>query len=121
MSTNEVAQKFAALIKEHREDEAQQALYAPDIVSVEAVAMQNMPAEARGLDALKEKGRWWRDNNIVHGAKIEGPFPHGDRFAMVYEFDVTSKPTGDRRQMKEVAVYTVRSGKITREEFFYST
>jgi ketosteroid isomerase-like protein len=121
MSTNEVAQQFAALIKEHREEEAQRALYAPDIVSVEATAMPNMPAEARGLDAVKEKGKWWRDNNTVHSARAEGPFPHGDRFAMVYEFDVTSKPTGDRRQMKEVAVYTVRAGKITREEFFYST
>ena len=121
MSTNEVAQKFAALIKEHREDEAQRVLYAPDVVSVEAAAMPNMPAEVRGLDAVKEKSRWWIENNIVHSAKAEGPFPHDDRFAMVYEFDVTSKPTGDRRQMKEVAVYTVRARKIAREEFFYST
>ena len=32
----------------------------------------------------------------------------------------TEKASGQRSQGKEVAVYTVKDGKITREEFFYA-
>jgi hypothetical protein len=54
---------------------------------------------------------------------VKGPFPHGDRFARYFDFDVTAKAgpmAGNRMQMQEVGLYTVAGGKITREEFFYS-
>ena len=48
------------------------------------------------------------------------PFPHGeDRFGVVFEMDAEPKG-GSRFKMKEIAIYTVADGKITREEFFYS-
>jgi ketosteroid isomerase-like protein len=33
---------------------------------------------------------------------------------------VTFKPTGQRMQMTEMALYTVKDGKIAQEEFFYN-
>ncbi|MEL6600761.1 MAG: SnoaL-like domain-containing protein [Pseudomonadota bacterium] len=33
--------------------------------------------------------------------------------------DTTEKSSGQRTQGREVAIYTVADGKITREEFFY--
>ena len=50
-----------------------------------------------------------------------GPFPHGnDRFCVMFDYDVTNKPSGQRFQMEEVGLYTVADGKISKEEFFYA-
>ena len=47
------------------------------------------------------------------------PFVGQDEFAVRYDFDVTNRPSGQRFQMTEMALYTVRDGKIVRERFFY--
>ena len=49
----------------------------------------------------------------------DGPLAHGDRFVVGFQYDVTNKPSGKRMKMDEVGLYTVRNGKIVREEFFY--
>ncbi|ASD65505.1 nuclear transport factor 2 family protein [Bdellovibrio bacteriovorus] len=55
----------------------------------------------------------------MHGIEVEGPFPFGDRFAVHYKMDATEKKTNKRIKMEEVALYTVKDGKIVKEEFFY--
>ncbi|MBC7841462.1 MAG: nuclear transport factor 2 family protein [Gemmatimonadaceae bacterium] len=94
-------------------------LYSPDIVSIEAGAPEGQSREAHGLEAVLAKGQWWSDNHEVHSAVINGPFPHDDRFIVHMKYDVTFKPTGKRFPMEEGAHYTVRDGKIVKEEFFY--
>ncbi|HEU5058708.1 MAG TPA: nuclear transport factor 2 family protein [Kofleriaceae bacterium] len=120
MNTLEVGKKLVELCNSGKAEEAMKTLYSPEIVSVEAQAMPNMPAEMRGLSAVLEKGKWWNDNHVIHSSTCKGPFPHGDRFACLFAFDVTNKPSNQRFQMEEVAVYTVKDGKIVREEFFYT-
>jgi ketosteroid isomerase-like protein len=66
------------------------------------------------------KGTAWEQAHELHQASTEGPFPHGDRFAVVFDFDVTRRADGQRLRMHEVALFTVANGKITREEFFYA-
>lgn len=44
---------------------------------------------------------------------------NGDRFAMVFDLDVTAKADGRRTRMREVGLYTVRDGKIAEERCFY--
>ena len=61
------------------------------------------------------------DNHIVHSSELDGPYPHDDRFAVRFTFDVTFKPQDRRFSMTEVALFTVKDGKIAKEEFFYST
>jgi hypothetical protein len=120
-NTLEIGKKLVSLCKEGRFDEAMSTLYARDIVSVEAGAPQGQDREARGLDACIAKGKWWSDNHIVHSAEIEGPWPHDDKFIVRFKFDITSKPMNNQRiMMDEVGLYTVKDGKIVREEFFYS-
>lgn len=95
-------------------------LYAPDAVSAEAVAMGDMPREAQGLDAIKGKHDWWNTANEVHETTAEGPFLYDDdRFGVIFSMDFTNKQSGERQQGRELGVYTVRDGKIVREEFFY--
>ena len=39
---------------------------------------------------------------------------------MIFGMDVENRETGERSQMREVAVYTVAGGRIVREAFFYA-
>lgn len=43
-----------------------------------------------------------------------------NQFAVQHTFEATYKPTGHRHTMTEMALYTVKDGKIIREQFFYN-
>mgnify|MGYP003393908065 CR=1 FL=1 len=120
MTTTDVANQFVALCREGKEKEAQRLLYAEDAVSVEAGAPAGQKTEVKGLAAIHAKGEWWYANHEVHQVTITGPWPNGDRFILGFKIDVTPKATGQRFQMEEMALYTIRNGKIVREEFFYN-
>jgi len=97
-------------------------LYAQDCVSAEAMAMPGQASnEVQGVDGILGKHDWWEGANEVHSSSAEGPFAFGDdRFCVIYDMDVTSKESGERMQMKEVATYYVNAdNKICREEFAY--
>ena len=119
MNTMEIANKLVELCNQGKNLEALATLFADDAVSVEAMAMPGMQQEAKGLAAIKAKGEWWVANHEVHSASITGPWPHGDRFIVGFHYDVTNKPSGTRMKMDEAALFTIRNGKIVREEFFY--
>jgi hypothetical protein len=53
----------------------------------------------------------------VHSFDVQGPFVAHDRFVVLYDADVSDKKTNQRHKMSEVGVYTVKDGKIVREEF----
>jgi hypothetical protein len=119
MTTQEIADKLVTLCSAGNFHEATEALYSPEIVSMEAGAPPGGSRESVGLDAVRAKGKWWVDNHEVHSAKVEGPLVAGDIFAVTFKMDITFKPTGVRHTMEEVAVYHCADGKIVREEFFY--
>ena len=121
MTTLEVGKKLVELIKQGENLQAIKTLYSHDIVSVEASSMPNMPAEMNGMDAILGKNKWWVDNHEIHKAEVFGPYPHDDRFAVRFLYDITNKPSGKRMTMDEVGLFTVSNGKIVREEFFYTT
>lgn len=117
MSTMDIARRLVDLCRKGRNAEALDTLFAEDAVSVEAGP--GGPQEMHGRAAIRGKGKWWQDNHEVHSASITGPWPHGDRFVVGFNYDITNKPSGTRMTLDEVALYTVRDGKIVREEFFY--
>src|SRR5262245_43425952 len=123
MTTSEIGRKLVDLLRSGRTMEALDTLYSKDVESVEAQESPNFPAVMSGLPAVRGKNEWWYANNDVHRGDVKGPFPHGDRFALYFDFDVTAKAgamAGQRMQMQEVGLYTVKDGQIVREEFFYS-
>ena len=120
MSTIEIARKYVELCKKGQNDAALE-LFSSDAVSIEAMDMPGFPKEARGLKAIIEKGKRWNENNEVHSASVDGPWPNGNRFIVRFAFDVTNKQTGRRNKMDETGLFTVENGKIVREEFFYVT
>jgi len=119
-STTAVANELVALCRAGRNLDAIGKLYSPKIVSIEPVGSETMPAEMTGIEAIRQKNELWFDNYEVNSAEVNGPFVGGDQFAVQYVFDTTFKPTGQRSVMTEMALYTVRDGKIAREQFFYN-
>ena len=122
MSVSEIGEKMVALCREGKNLEALETLFSNDAESIEAQGNEQMPAEMKGLEALKKKNVWFVENHEIHGGNVKGPFPNGDRFSVIFDYDVTPKAgpmAGKRMQMEEVGLYTVEGGKIVREEFFY--
>jgi hypothetical protein len=118
-STNAVAQELVTLCRAGRNLDAINKFYAPTVVSTESVGTDEYPAESRGIDAIRAKNERWFRENEVHSANAIGPFVGEDQFAVRYDFDVTHRPSSRRMQMSEMALYTVKDGKIVREHFFY--
>jgi hypothetical protein len=105
------------LVRKQAWHEALDTLYDKDIVSVEARTMDGSSPEACGIKGVREKVDWWLENMQVHSFQANGPFVAHDRFVVQYDADVTDKNSKARRQLSEVGVYTVKNGKIVREEF----
>ena len=118
-SLKDVAEALVAHCRAGTEAEGLATLYAPDAVSVEAMAMPGGAREARGVDAIRAKHAWWFETFEVTEAHVEGPFLHGeDRFAVIFSASTVETATGKADSMREVGVYTVSGGRIVREEFF---
>jgi ketosteroid isomerase-like protein len=119
MSVQTVARKFVELCSQGKNFDVMETMYAPDIVSVE-----NSGEETAGKGPVIAKSRHWAEVNTFHGEKLRGPFFCGGtdsdgQFAVYFTLDITRKSTGQRLTLEEVALYTVKNDKITREQFFY--
>jgi len=120
MSTMDVAKRYVELVKAQKNEEALEELFAKDAVSVEAGAPPGQERSKQGVEAIRAKGQWWIQNHVVHSAVVDGPYPHDDRFAVRFTYDITFKPHDKRFTMNEIGLFTVKDDKITKEEFFYS-
>jgi hypothetical protein len=90
-------------------------MYSPDIVSVEGNG-----EETHGQNQVIRKSEQWVADKSFDGQTIRGPFFNGqNQFAVHFVQKVTPKATGRQIALEEVAVYTVKGDKITREQFFY--
>ena len=112
MNTEEVAKKVVELVRKQAWYDALD-LY-DNIVSVEA---DPGSPETKGKEGVRGKIDWWVNAMEIHSFKASEPFVGHDRFVVQYDADVTDKNSKNRMQLSEVGVYTVKNGKIVREEF----
>jgi ketosteroid isomerase-like protein len=116
MTTADIAKEFTTALQTGKYEDAER-LWSDDVVSLEA---QDGPMkEARGRAAVHAKADWWFTNHDIHKFETAGPYVNGEQFTLRFAIDVTQKATGNRVQMDEVGLYTVRGGKIVEERFFY--
>ena len=118
MTTREVAEAFTALCRENRGEEAARRFWSDQVVSIEP--MDGPMARLEGRGAVLEKHAWWERTFEVHGGSVDGPWVHGDQFAVGFTLDATNRETGERARMSEIGLYTVRDGAVVEERFFYA-
>ena len=117
MSLKTIAKQFVDLCSQGKNFDVMRTMYAPTIVSVEGDGK-----ETAGQGPVIKKSEDWVANKTFHGETVAGPFFNGanpNQFAVYFTLDITPKATGKRIALEEIAVYTVKDDKITREQFFY--
>ncbi len=124
MSQDELASlayRCIELWNQNRYRDAYEAFYSDDAVKVEPASWGDHPNEIIGKDKLADHEEWltedWLSINSVSIA--EGPFIGADGFAVIIKSDFTFKDSGERHIFREVGHFTVRGGKIVREEYLY--
>ncbi|CTQ48470.1 nuclear transport factor 2 family protein [Jannaschia donghaensis] len=121
MTFDEVARELVAGCREGREAENLDKLYAEDAVSVEAADM-GQGRETRGRDGIRAKHDWFAGMYEQVSGDASDPMPHGDdRFAVIFDMKMKKRDTGKIEEMRDIGIYTVKDGRIVREEFFYPT
>ena len=119
MSTQDTANALVALWKAGQFAEAGETYWADDVVSIEPGGPPGMDPVSRGKTAARGKGEWWSGAHETHGVTVEGPFLNGDQFVVRFTMDVTVRQSGQRMQLDETALYTIKDGKIAEERFFF--
>lgn len=123
MNTQEIANRLVELIREGDYETAHSELYSKDIISIENPVDQSGDMkymEVAGMQAVKEKGKQWEDGiEELFGQGASDPVVAPNAFAISMYFDAKLKGSPERVKMEEIAVYSVKDGKIVREEFIY--
>jgi SnoaL-like domain len=118
MTTQEVANRFNELAQSGQWEKVQEELYDDNVESIEPPGAQFLKY-AKGKDALKAKGEEFNQAvEEMHGGFTSQPVVAGNYFAVAMGMDCTLKGAG-RTKMDEIAVYEVKDGKITKEQFFF--
>jgi ketosteroid isomerase-like protein len=118
--TIEIGKKLVEFCKQNENLKAVNELYADEILSLESMTAPGGSDQVQGIEAIRRKNKQWEDEMEVHEMDVQGPFPLGDRFAVHFKFDATERKNNKRMKMEEVGLYTVKNGKIVKEEFFYT-
>ena len=73
-----------------------------------------------GRKAMQAKCAEFMSQHDILACRATGPFVGATGFAVHLEIDLKPKQS-DAMQLKEIAVYTVKNGKVVREEFMYGS
>lgn len=120
--TTTVANRLCELMAAGKDLEAMDELYADDARHIEAMSMDGSSRVTEGKENLKAKMVEFMNSIEVHDGGVGKPFPHDDQFIVEMWMDCTFKEgpmAGQRYNMKEQGLYTVRDGKIAEAKFFY--
>jgi ketosteroid isomerase-like protein len=114
MTVEQIANRLVERCRKGEYETCHHELFAPDAESVEATG-----DTVKGLENIGKKAAQWCAEHDVHGGTVSDPIVADPFFALKMTIDVTHKPSGQRFNMGELCMYTVRNGTITREQFYY--
>jgi hypothetical protein len=115
-SAAQIGADLVALFNAGKLREIEDKWWAPSITSVEGVGVNLGWA---GRKAVEAKNKGWTEQHTMHGGSAEGPYLGSSGFAVKFTMEVGEKATGKRTLMEEIGVYSIKDGKIVREEFMY--
>ncbi len=122
--THTVADRLYELCSVGKHEQAMKELYADNCRHVEVMECPGSPYKriTEGKATLLQMCDHWNKTTTVHSASCGKPLVNGDQFIVEMQMDCTSSEgpmAGQRMNMKEQALYTVKGGKITEAKFFY--
>ncbi len=122
--TTTVANRLCELCGKGQHHEAMQELYADNAKHIEAMEMPGSPYKrvTEGKATLLKMSEHWGKTTTVHSASVGKPLVNGDQFLVEMKMDCTSSEgpmAGQRMDMQEQCLYTVKDGKIVEARFFY--
>jgi hypothetical protein len=119
-SLSEIADEFTALMASGDVKAAAQKYWAHDISIIEPGEATNEEFfHVTGFAAAQVRLENWLRGKAMADVLVDGPFITGDNFALFIDMDLIDQVTGARAPFSEIAVYTVRDGKITEERHFH--
>jgi uncharacterized protein YbjT (DUF2867 family)/ketosteroid isomerase-like protein len=116
-SPAEVVSRYVSLLRQGDLTAALK-LLAPDVVRT-APLEGTGPLE--GAEAIMANVRQQTAGYQIRGIDIDGPYPHGDRFAVRFALDEVHIPTGTTGVTEKMSVYAVRDSAIVSENVYYHT
>ena len=116
MTTQEIAKNLVAWCRQGEYDKCYSELYSTDVISIEPDGENPV---SNGMEEVLKKSEWWAENFEYHGGDVSDPIIADNWFTVRFDMDTTFRPTGQRSQRSELAVYQVQDGKIVKEQFFY--
>lgn len=119
MNTQQVANRLIELCRIGENMQAIKELYDDNIISKEMPEDPN-PVVIGKDKVIKKSEDWFATVEEFHGSEISNPQVAENHFSCAMKLDCTFKGQG-RMQIQELAVYQVNNGKITEEQFFYTT
>lgn len=122
MDTLAIGKRLVELCQQGENLQAIDELYADDVSNVELIEMPGFSQRTEDKATTRAETAKWIAMHEVHGGEVKGPWPHGDRFAVLFSMDITAKEgpmAGQRMQGDEIGLYTVKDGKIVLVEWFY--
>ena len=120
MSTMELAQAIKQCVQKNEPKTAYTQYFAADMVTVESMAGPDGKRDMDGLEAALAKGEMWDQMMETHSIEVSEPLVAENHFVLKFCFDVTNRQSGNRAKLEELGIYTVKDGKVVREEFFYT-
>ena len=119
-SLNEIADEFTALMAAGDPQTAGQKYWAQDISILEPVSPTGGDLNSvTGFAAAQIRLENWLRGKAMNDVLIDGPFITGESFALFIDMELIDHATGARAPFSEIAIYTVRNGKISEERHFH--
>lgn len=120
LTIHEVARDFTAMLRAGRFVDAGDRYWAPDVTSIEPADLPGgIRATATGVEAARIKCANRFGTARIEEIGIDGPFVTGDQFALFLDVITVDATSGTRQPFTEIALYTVREGRIAEERYFY--
>lgn len=121
-ATLKVGQRLVELCSTGKNRQAIEELYADNARHVEVMEGPGCPRMIEGKANLLKKADEFARTTTIHSASCGKPVVNGDQFVVPMGLDCTCSEgpmAGQRMNMTETALYTVKNGKITEGKFFY--